>query len=507
MKIFKFILIYLLFTPLFLKAQKPVNIIIIKTDQHRFDLLGCMGNKVIKTPNIDKLASQSFILTNEFTVSPICTPSRTSFFTGKYVIRTGDVFNYEEHHLQPNDWSFIAPLKEQGYKIGLAGKNHVFSEDFFKKYIDYREETSHVGKLKGTITEIDKKVHEYLSKDSRPGFEKSKQLLEGLVEGPMPFKLEDCPAYRIAEDGIRFLEENKNNPFLLHYSFGDPHWPTVVPEPFYSMYNPDSLEMLAENFDWKGHPFKHFVQSQAAGYEHYTHQEKARILATYYGQITFIDAAVGMLLDKLEVLGLMENTIIVFTSDHGDFGGNYGMVAKTGGFQESLVRIPGIIYLPNLKGNGKKIPALISNIDIMPTVFDYIGKSYPKQVQGKSFLNILKGEKEIHREVIFSEVGRVETPPPALPRDEYKAYASKRAETEGMFWFIDYTTKGRSVMIRKGDWKYNFYTGDVNELYNLKVDPLELNNLIDKPKYADIQKELNAQLIEWLLVAPVENIR
>jgi arylsulfatase A-like enzyme len=101
MKIFKIVLISLFFTPLLLRAQKPVNIIIIKTDQHRFDLLGCMGNKIIKTPNIDKLASQSFILTNEFTVSPICTPSRTSFFTGKYVIRTGDVFNYEEHHLQP----------------------------------------------------------------------------------------------------------------------------------------------------------------------------------------------------------------------------------------------------------------------------------------------------------------------------------------------------------------------------------------------------------------------
>jgi arylsulfatase A-like enzyme len=143
----------------------------------------------------------------------------------------------------------------------------------------------------------------------------------------------------------------------------------------------------------------------------------------------------------------------------------------------------------------------------MPTVFDYIGKSYPKQVQGKSFLNVLKGKKETHRDVIFSEVGRVETPPPTIPRDKYKAYSEKRAKDEGMFWFIDYTTKGRSVMIRKGDWKYNFYTGDINELYNLKVDPLELNNLIDKPKYAAIQKELNTQLIEWLLVAPVENIR
>ena len=92
--------------------NKP-NIIIIKTDQHRFDLLGCMGNKVVETPNIDRLAAKSFILTNEFTVTPICTPSRTSFFTSKYVIRTGNVINSENYHIQPDDWSFINPLKKK----------------------------------------------------------------------------------------------------------------------------------------------------------------------------------------------------------------------------------------------------------------------------------------------------------------------------------------------------------------------------------------------------------
>ncbi len=507
MKIFKLVLICFLFTSLFLKAQNRANIIIIKTDQQRFDLMGYMGNNVVKTPNLDKLANKSFILTNAFTVSPLCVPSRTSFFTGKYVIRTGNVFNYPQHHIQKDDWNFLSLLKKEGYLIGLAGKNHTFSEDFFQKYFDFREESSHTGKVRGNISEVDKKVKTYLSKDPRPGFEKSKQMLEGLVEGPMPFKKEDCPAYRVAQDGIKFVELNKNKHFFLYLSFGDPHWPTVAPEPYYSMYNPDSLELPQENFDWSGHPFKHFVQSQAAGYDHYSHNEKARILATYYGQISFVDASIGMVLSKLEKLGLMDNTIIIFTSDHGDFGGNYGMVAKTGGFQESLVRIPGIVYLPTLKGNGQKIPAQLSNIDILPTVFDYLNKSYPKEVQGQSFLKVLKGEKSTHRDVIFSEVGNIPMPPPAMARDKYKDYSAKRAEKEGMFWFIDYTTNGRSVMIRKGNWKYNFYSGDINELYNLNEDPLELNNLIDNPNYAIIQKDLNRQLIEWLLVAPVENIR
>ncbi len=488
------------------KTTKP-NIIIIKTDQHRFDLLGCIGNKTVKTPNLDKLAGRAFLLKNEFTVAPICTPSRTSFFTGKYIIRTGNVFNGDEHHLQPDDWSFIEPLKKAGYIIGLAGKNHTFSEGFFNKYFDYREESSHFGKIHGEISKEDKEVRTYLTKDSRKGFEKSKMLLEGLVDGPMPFPKEVCPAYRTAIDGVNFLDKYHDKPFFLHFSFGDPHWPTVAPEPYYSMYNPDSLTLPEENFNWKGHPFKHFVQSQAAGYDHYNHQEKARILATYYAQISFVDACIGLLLDKLDSFGLMKNTIIVFTSDHGDFGGNYGMVAKTGGFQESLIRIPGIVYLPKLEGKGKAVDALISNIDVMPTVYDYLGMAYPKQVQGKSFLGVLQGKNTSHRDVIFSEVGTIDTPPPAMPREQYKQYAAERAKKDGMFWFIDYTTKGRSVMIRKGDWKYTYNTGDLSELYNFKKDPLELNNLIDKPKYAAVQKALNSELIAWLLAAPVENIR
>ncbi len=507
MNIVRTFLFFLLVIPLFGKAQNLQNIIIIETDQQRFDLLGYMGNKIVKTPNIDRLATKSFILTNQFTVSPICTPSRTSFFTGKYVIRTGNVINSENYHLQPNDWSFIDPLKKAGYAIGLAGKNHTFSESFFKKYFDYREETSHFGKTHGSITEDDKIIVNYLTQDNRPGYEKSKMLLEGLVEGPIPFKKEDCPAYRTADDGIKFLEDFNGRPFFLYFSFGDPHWPTIAPEPYYSMYNPDSLELPEEDFNWVGHPFKHFVQSKVNGYDHYTHFEKARILATYYAQISFVDASIGRLLDKLETMDLMKNTIIVFTSDHGDFAGNYGMVAKTGGFQESLIRIPGLVYLPNMKGNGKKIDVQISNIDVMPTIFEYIRKNYPKDVQGKSFLDVLTGKNDKHRDVIFSEVGTLDMPPPAVPVSQFKKYADERAKKDGMFWFIDYTTKGRSIMIRKNDWKYIYNTGDLSELYNFKNDPLELNNLIDNPKFSDIQKDLNSQLINWLLVAPIENIR
>lgn len=477
------------------------NIIIIKVDQLRWDFLGCMGHKVVKTPNIDKFAKDGYVLDNEFTVSTLCVPSRTSFFTGKYVHRTAKTSNAPEEHMQLKDWSFIEPLYEMGYTVGHAGKNHTFSNEYFEKYFSYREESTHHGKKVGTITDDDKKVKAYLRKDPRDGYENATMMLGGLIPGPMPFAAEKCPTYRIAEDGIKFVEDNKDKPFVLHYAFGDPHWPTVVPDPYYSMYDPEDMELEAFPIEWKGRPFKHFTQSKALGFDKYSVKELKRILATYCGQISYVDAAVGMMIDKLKELGLYEDSVIMFTADHGDYGGRYGIIEKTGSFHEVLVRIPGIIKLPGMKGD-KHIEAQISNIDVLPTIFDYLGFVYPLDVQGESFLGVLKGEKEEHRETIFSEVGQANMPPAPIAYENYDAYNAERSK-KNPFWFCEYTTRGRMVMIRKKDWKYMYYTGDTNELYDLKNDPLEMHNLVDDPKYAKKKAELKNELIEWLLKEPV----
>ena len=490
-------------TSLFVQAQKPMNVVIIMDDQHRFDFTGYMGHPIIKTPNLDKLAQEGVAFENAYCVSPISVPSRTSIFTGKYVHRTGKVFNDKE--LRTDEWTFVEPLKAKGYKIGIAGKNHCFTDKYLKTNFDYWEETGHWGRKYGTITQTDKKVNEYFDHDPRPGFEKSKNMLEGLIPGPMPFPQEQCPTYRIAEDGIQFLEQNKEKPFMFYFSFGDPHWPTVVPEPYYSMYNPKDVIMPHADYDWKTAPFKHFVQTQAVCINNYTDAEKRRVIATYYGQITFVDHAIGMFLDKLKALGLDKNTIVVFMSDHGDWGGNYGIIAKTGGFQETLIRVPMIVKIPGMTDQ-KRVKAQVSNIDVLPTLFDYLGFTIPRNVQGKSFLKVLNGEKTEHRDVIFAEVGDAKAPPPAIDRKTFEQVRLKREKEEGMFWFIDYTTKGRSVMIRRDNWKYVFNTGFVNELYDLKNDPYEMNNLIDKAKYKDKQASLSRELMEWLLREPVTNM-
>ncbi len=482
------------------------NLIVIKLDEHRHDQFGYMNHPVVKTPNIDRLAAEANVFTNEYTVSPLCTPSRASFFTGKYTMQHGCKFVDMPNHMTPDQWSYIETLKDAGYVIGLAGKNHCFNDEYMEKYFDYREEYGHFGKMYGTFIKKDSAIYEYRHTEKRPDFKPSAPdhegaiLSEGLIEGPMPFEEEEAMTYRIAEDGLRFLEENQDKPFFLHYSFPDPHWPNVVTEPYYSMYNPDSLELEGLDIDWSTHPFAHYVQSVSQGYDKYTVDERKRILATMYGQVTFCDKAIGMLMDKLKELGLYENTVVVFTVDHGNFGGRYGLIGKTKAFYDVLVRIPLIVHLPGIEG-GNVYHAQIENIDVMPTVMEYMGFEEQEGVKGKSFMGILNGTSEDHhRDVVFCEVGLPESPPDPMSFEDFEPFRQKRIEEDGTSWFLDYTVNGRSAMVKKDGWKYCFYTNDMEELYNCSEDPLELTNLALDPGSKGKLKEMRDLWKEQVLL-------
>lgn len=476
------------------------NVIVIKTDEQRFDTLGCLGSPVVQTPNLDRLAAQGVVMENTFCVSPLCVPSRVAFFTGQRPHRSGAVNNSMASHIQAGQWTFLEPLKEQGYAVGLAGKNHAFHDDYFEQWFDCREEYGHWGKCHGNITDTDQKVSNWLRDEKRPGFENARMLMEGLIEEPMPFPREECPTWRIADDAIAFVQDNRESPFFLHCSFPDPHWPNVVCEPYYSMYDPKTIELDGMDIDWSTHPFAHYVQSQSSGFDAYTDLERKKVLATYSAQVTFIDDAVGRLLDALEELGLRERTLIVFTSDHGDLAGRFGLISKTKAFYEPILRIPLLLAGPGLP-QGKRFKAEVSNIDVMPTLFEHMGLSIPSHVQGESFLSTLRGETDEHRNEIFAEVGSYDAPPPPIPMDEYPAYNKKREKEDGIFWFTEYTTKGRSAMVRKDGWKYCFYTGDMEELYDLNLDPLELENRANDPACASRKSDLKNRLMEWLLNA------
>ena len=487
-------LAFLLACPLLVAAAKP-NIIVIKTDDQRWDSLSSYGDPVVKTPNIDRLAAEGTRFENVFTVSPLCGPSRTSFFTGTYPSKRECFDN--STYISPQDDNFVSSLKEAGYTIGLSGKNHCFTEKYFETVFDSVEKYGPWGKETGTLTESDIAVKKYRNTQGPPS-RLGNKLLEGLIEYPEPFPAEQCITARIADDAISFVEENKDDPFFLYVAYPAPHWPNIVAEPYFSMYM-DQLDAIGlpgmDEIDWDSHPFAHFVQSQATGFDEYTKEERRKVLAIMYGQITFIDHSVGRIVKALKEEGLYDDTIIVFTSDQGCFGGQFGLPSKTKGFYESLIRIPLVIKMPGDQDRRKVSAAEISNIDVMPTLLEYAQVEHSAPIDGLSFLDVLNGETDLHRETIYSEVGRNNLPPAPISKEQYPAYNRFREQTDG-FWFIEYTTRGRCAMIREDGWKYCYYNGDMEELYHYKEDPLELNNLAYDPDHMERKIEMQKKLFE-----------
>jgi len=475
--------------------MKSKNIVVIMTDEQRHDSLSCTGHPVLQTPHMDAIAEEGCLFENAFCASPLCLPSRASFFTGQYVHRNLATSNGPKAHIKPQQFSLVELLKKNGYTTGLAGKNHTFDDAYMDQWFDYREEYFHFGKTHGTLTDSDRAVVDYYSDKKR----------EGLIDGPAPFPEDQWVNQRIADDGVRFVETHKARPFFLYYSFPDPHWPNVACEPYYSMYQnagPENLEAL--DIDWNGHPFKHVVQSQSSGYGGYTLEERVRILATYYGQISSVDAAIGRLMEKLKQLLLLDDTIIVFASDHGNFAGRYGLVGKTGGFFDALVRIPLVLRIPGCP-TGKRSRAEVNNIDVMPTLLDCLGLEIPREVQGVSFLPVIRGEADTHRSEIYAEVGAPEPPPEPLPPGDFQELNARMIRERGPQWFCDYTCNGRAAMLRKDGWKYCHYVDDREEFYNINADPMEKINLATDSWYGEQKEALKNRLFDWLLTVPMLN--
>ena len=480
------------------KATRP-NIVIIMTDDQRWDSLGCYGDKVVKTPNIDALAKEGTRFENAFTCAVLCCPSRTSFFTGKYASRNECYNNAKKSEIGDAKFSFVQSLKTAGYAVGLAGKNHAFQPDYAKKWLDSFVEYSPWGKgeeeAAGSLNPSDKAERDFLT-TSGPKSSLGHKLLEGLIDFPEPFPEQQTITARIADDAIAFVDRNKDKPFFLHMAFPAPHWPNIVCEPYFSMYK-NQLDKISlagmDEIDWDTHPFAHYVQSQCAGFDTMSKEDRRKILAVMYGQITFIDKSVGRLVAALKEKGLYDKTVIVFTADQGCLGGQFGLPCKTEGFYESLIRVPFIIKMPGDKNLNRVTPAQINTIDVMPTLLEYAGVKFDEKIDGQSFLPVLTRKMDAHRSVIYSEVGVPGLPPAPIPKADYPAYNKKRSQDD-MFWFIEYTTRGRSAMIREDGWKYCFYNGDLEELYHYDQDPLELTNLAINPEQQTRKEAMKKKL-------------
>ena len=462
--------------------RKKPNIIICTCDQLRAFELGCYGNEVIRTPNIDRLASEGIRFETAVTNSPVCMAARSILLSGQYNRTcTGGIGNvayrtYPGNHCLPEypfpgrphlkDRTLPEVLRERGYHTATIGKWHVHSwpQDVgFDYYLIPRVHHCH--------------TNQHFTENGNPEF--------------------IAPGYSVDYEGERaeqFLHDRKNTdqPFFLYYNISPPHCPVSdAPEKYTRMYRPDEIP-IRENVDLdirlpdQEHHFKvyrwdyRYYSFHLPYTEHLPGDCSLRdVIALYYGMTTWVDDTVGRLLSALDATGLANDTILLFTSDHGDNLGSHGLVQK-GTPNDEALRIPYILRWPRL-GRGNRVirDQVASLVDTMPTLLSLAGIPTPAHVQGKDLSPVVKG-------------GRT-------------ALAEDHAVAELRNWIAIRSPSDTYVLpFREDD---RSISGDVGEpcatqFYDMTSDPYQLNNLAETGSRCEVARELAECLRDWDAATP-----
>jgi len=483
------------------------NLLIIMTDQQRFDALSAAGNTVLQTPNIDRIAREGVIFENAYTPVPVCGPARTSILTGLSMDNTGMYSNGNvyEPELYKGGASFDMILSEAGYKTGYYGKWH--SPQQLAAMYDNTDDY-HVTATSGSAgmgTGMGKFYRDFLDASGVPSVEQSSlpdgQLLDTYSDRPYQLNTMDKryglsrqqvddfgkvsqgdihgtllidTTYSITamEAGgvLDAIDRLAGEPFSLTVSFHYPHPPFTPAEPYASMYDPEKMPLPPSMTDeMENSPYTKANKQYLS--PRYRDPEKVRqFIATYYGLVREIDDWVGKILDKLDEHGLADNTLVIFVSDHGEMMGSHGLASKNIFYEES-VHVPFLMRLPGSIAAGTRVKSPVSTRDIFPTVMDYLGLTNPEKLNGESLRGVIDGRET--RDFVVSEWRETSAVP--------------------------------TFMIRSGDWKLLISkipdAKSIDALYNLGDDPGEMNNLLfEGMSQADalIAAELKGKLIGWL---------
>jgi arylsulfatase A-like enzyme len=441
--VFVFLLVVLLMGCKKEEPQKP-NIIFVFADQWRVQDVGYNGNNVVKTPVIDKLSEESVVFTNAVSGCPVCCPFRASLLTGQYPLTHG-VF-YNDKPLNLDAVSLAKVVKQAGYETGYIGKwhlnGHTPGEETFEARLKFIPEERRQGFDFWQVLEC---THDY---NNSFYYEDS----------PERLKWQEYDAIAQTKSAIGYINEKSkgDKPFLLMLSWGPPHAPyQTAPEKYQKMYSPDQIQIRPN------------VPDEL--------REKARRdIAGYYAHISALDDCMKELLDAVSDAGIKENTIFVFTSDHGDMLYSHGNTKKQQPWDESL-GVPLLLRYPKKLGTAKKqIDMPINTPDIMPTLLGLSGIEIPETVEGTDYSNVLTGEKQAENKAVL-----IQCPVPFHQWNYKKGGREYRGVRTARFTYV------RDL---KGPWL----------LYDKNLDPFQMNNLIGVDEYIFIQSDLEQQLQQLL---------
>lgn len=450
---------YYLFGLLFLLAscdptgmnEVPPNIVIIITDDQGWGDLGFHGNPDIQTPNLDQLAQESVRLTS-FYVSPVCAPTRSSLMTGRYSLRTGVHDTYNGGATMASEEVTLAEmLKQKAYQTGMFGKWHL-GDNYPSRPHDQGFDYALYHRSGGMSQVGD--ITTYFKYDSA-------YFDPVLLENGKPIQKQGYCSDIFTDQAIDFIKTNVNNPFFVYLSFNAPHTPLQLPMEYDTMYK--DLEINAENYPSFERSFPNMTDKNISDAK------------KVYGMVSNIDDNVGRLLNQLEQLQLEENTLVIFMTDNGPQQRRYtgGFRGTKGTVYEGGTRVPFFLRYPKKMFTNREVSQSFAHIDVAPTILDICGIRSKSQLKmdGISFLPNLVGiSTEAVERPIFT------------------------------YWQRGIEEPYRNVAVRKGDFKLvgqTDYQADISEfeLFNIKEDEGELNNLVDAmPEKAT---ELKAAFDDW----------
>ncbi len=408
-------------------AHRPPNVIILMPDQMAGHAMGVAGNPDVISPRMDRLAAEGVYLPNTIANSPVCCPARATILTGLYPHGHGMISN--DLRLRESRVTLAEILGDHGYATGFIGKWHLDGGV----------------RLPGFVPPGPRRqgfqfwaANQCSHKHFDPVY---------FHDTPEPIQPERFETEVWAEEALRFIRANKDRPFFLHWTCGPPHNPYKAPEKYRAMYDAEELTLRPnwEPVDNRG-----------------TRED----IAHYYGMVTAIDDAIGRILDEVETLDLARDTLVIFTSDHGDMLGSHGMHMKTKPWEESI-RVPGIVRYPRQIEAGQKRDLLFSHADILPTVLAYCGVPAKPYVHGRDLSLILSGDAPDDVEAVYLQIN--EPRPHLSVPDSWRGVRTKR----------------------------HVYARFVDKpwvLYDLEADPYQQHNLIDKPEHAAIEARLDRLL-------------
>lgn len=475
--------------------NKRPNIIFIMADQLRYDALGCYGNTQIHTPNIDSLALEGSTFDNHFIQNPVCSPSRCSILTGRYPKNHGTRDNGIA--LRDEELTFPEMLRESGYRTAAIGKMH-FTTQFLPKENEEDDWPEDCYGFDIVHTSCDTKTGEYLNwlseispeswkivkaQGEKKAREDRASAAEKDISGPPQVYNNDIdPKYHqstwIADQTIRVIEESDGTqPFFVWCSFVDPHHPFDPPQPYAHMYDPEKLDapnyVEGELIDKPPHFLRHRMgrgfSNEKYDYRELSEADWKHVKAAYYGMITLIDDNIGRILQSVKQKGIEEDTLIIFTSDHGELLGDHGLLFKGPFMYDCLIKAPMLIKYPRQIPKGARFGQVTEHVDIMPTLLEYAQAPVPYGVQGMSMTPILKGDAGAGRTYAMTE---------------FHCYD----------WGLDLKT------ITSKKYKLTYYADQLfGELYDREQDPQELVNLWRADDYRAVREELICQLLNRVI--------